>query len=124
MIMIKNLLLVGLGSSIGGIARFIVGRYIQSAVHGTFPWGTFTVNVVGCLVIGLVLGLAMKVPAEWKLFFVVGICGGFTTFSTFTLENFELLRSGDFFQFIWYSSLSVLMGLLATLGGYLVIKSF
>jgi fluoride exporter len=122
--MIKNLLFIGMGSFIGGIARFIIGRFIQSSVHSAFPWGTLIVNVIGCLIIGIIMGLAMKVPAEWKLVLVVGLCGGFTTFSTFTLENFELIRSGYFFQFFWYTSLSVLLGLLATWGGFMASRSW
>jgi fluoride exporter len=121
--MLKSILLIGTGSFIGGVTRFILGRFIQSSVYSSFPWGTFTVNILGCLLIGLLYGLSSKVHTEWKLFLVVGLCGGFTTFSTFSIENLELLKQGNFFQFFLYSSMSVLVALVATWGGYMLTRS-
>jgi fluoride exporter len=123
--MIKTLLLIGLGSFIGGIGRFALGRYVQSTTHSLLPWGTFTVNVLGCLLIGILFGVSLKSDAlttSWKLFLIIGICGGFTTFSTFSLENLELLRNGNILHFFVYTVMSVAIGLLATFGGYMITR--
>lgn len=123
--MIKTLLLIGTGSFIGGIGRFALGRYIQSTTHSLIPWGTFTVNVIGCLLIGILFGISTKsdvLTTSWKLFLIIGICGGFTTFSSFSLENFELLRSGHILQFLFYTVMSITLGLLATIGGYSITR--
>ena len=124
--MLKALLIVGTGSFIGGVLRFALGRFVQSLVHSVFPWGTFVVNILGCLIIGLLFGLTLKeglVSTSWKLFLFAGICGGFTTFSTFSLENLSLLRDGYLFYFFLYSGLSVFLGLAATAGGYFMVKT-
>lgn len=115
-------MLIGLGSFIGGIGRFALGRFVQSAAHSVFPWGTFTVNILGSLLIGVLFGLSLKanlISTEWKLFLIIGICGGFTTFSSFSLENLELIKAGHLMQFFFYTTLSVLGGLMASFGGYL-----
>ncbi len=115
-------MVIGLGSFIGGISRFALGRFVQSAAHSVFPWGTFTVNILGSLLIGVLFGLSLKgnlISTEWKLFLIIGICGGFTTFSSFSLENLELLKAGHLTPFFFYATLSVMGGLLATFGGYM-----
>lgn len=118
--MIKNLLLAGLGGGLGTIARYLCQRWIN-ALHVThFPWGTFAVNIAGCFAIGIFWGLSFKTFAEnesWKLFLMVGLCGGFTTFSAFTLEGIGLLRETRYTTFFLYVAGSVLAGLLFTLLG-------
>lgn len=126
-IMLKILLIIGSGSFIGGVSRFLASRYIQNHFISAFPYGTFVVNVLGCFLIGLIYGLSEKgniINAEWRMFLTVGFCGGFTTFSTFANENISLLRDGDFFFFALYTSLSVFLGLTAVYFGNLVIKIF
>ena len=124
--MLRLLLIIGSGSFIGGIARFLISRYIQGQALSTFPYGTFVVNVAGCFLIGIFYGLSERgnlMNAELRMFLTVGFCGGFTTFSTFANENISLLREGDFFYFALYTSLSIFLGLMATYTGNLIIKA-
>jgi CrcB protein len=123
--MIKTLLLVGTGGFLGSITRFLASRFIQNNFPSAFPWGTFLVNISGCLLIGLIYGISEKsslITAEGKLFLAVGFCGGFTTFSTFANENLALLRDGDFFYFFLYTGSSLLLGIAATFLGVLITK--
>lgn len=124
--MFRLLLIIGSGSFIGGITRFLVSRYIQGQALSSFPYGTFLVNVTGCFLIGIFYGLSERgnlMNSELRMFLTVGFCGGFTTFSTFANENISLLREGDFFYFALYTSLSIFLCLLATYFGNLIIKA-
>lgn len=123
--MIKNLLLVGLGGGLGSIARYLCQRWFALNHPGHFPWGTFAVNITGCLLIGIFWGLTFKSFAgneHWKLFLMTGICGGFTTFSAFTLEGTGLLKEQRIDLFFLYTAGSVLLGLLATYLGMKLIR--
>ena len=123
--MLKILLIIGTGSFLGGVSRFLTSRYIQNNFISAFPYGTFVVNILGCFLIGLIYGLSEKgniISAEWRMFLTVGFCGGFTTFSTFANENISLLRDGDFFYFALYTGLSVFLGLMAVYFGNLINK--
>jgi len=123
--MLKILLVIGSGSFLGGIARFLLSRGIQNSVISSFPFGTFWVNIIGCFLIGLLYGLSDKGNLsnnELRMFLTVGFCGGFTTFSTFSSENMALLRDGSFLYFSLYAGLSVFLGLLATFGGHALTK--
>jgi fluoride exporter len=86
----------------------------------SFPWGTFAVNIIGCFAIGIFWGMTFKsfdTNESWKLFLMTGLCGGFTTFSAFTLEGAGLLKEEKLALFFTYVSASVLIGLLATYAG-------
>jgi CrcB protein len=123
--MLKLLLIVGSGSFLGGIARYLLSRGIQNSVITSFPMGTFWVNILGCFLIGLIYGLSDRGTLgnnEMRLFLAVGFCGGFTTFSTFSNENMALLRDGSILYFSLYAGLSVFLGLLATFGGHALTK--
>jgi CrcB protein len=123
--MFKIILIIGSGSFLGGVARFLTSRYIQNTVISAFPYGTFLVNIIGCLLIGILFGISEKgnmMNTEWKMFLTVGFCGGFTTFSTFANENLALLRNGNIFHFALYTGLSVFLGILATYLGSLITK--
>lgn len=123
--MIKLLFIIGTGSFLGGIARFLTSRFIQNTVVSAFPYGTFVVNIIGCFLIGLFYGLSERgnfMTAEWRMFLTVGFCGGYTTFSTFANENVALLRDGNVFYFALYTGLSVFIGIVATYLGNLVTK--
>jgi CrcB protein len=116
----KPLLIIGLGGGIGSIFRYLVQTYIARTITQNFPLGTLLVNISGCLLIGLLSGLAAKHAAltmEWRLFLITGICGGYTTFSTFSYESVSLFKEGNYPYFILYTSLSFVSGLLATIGG-------
>ncbi len=119
----KQLLFVFLGGGFGSVARYIVSKYLNSSESG-IPYGTFLVNVLGSLLIGVILGLALKNEAlnqNQTLLLATGFCGGFTTFSAFAYENQLFLKSGDFMQFAIYTIASIVVGLLAIfLGLYLV----
>ena len=123
--MIKNILLVGLGGSLGSIARYLCQRWFAYSVPHAFPWGTFAVNIAGCLLIGIFWGLSFKsftTTENWKLFLMTGLCGGFTTFSAFTLEGIGLIREQRLFLFFSYVAASVILGLLATYTGMKMIR--
>lgn len=125
--MLKILLVIGSGSFLGGVSRYLASRYIQNTFISAFPFGTFIVNLLGCFLIGLFFGLSERgnlSNSELRLFLTVGFCGGFTTFSTFSNENMALLRDGSFFYFTLYAGLSVFLGLAATFAGHALIKTF
>jgi len=124
--MLKLILIIGTGSFIGGVLRFLTSRLIQNSVFSSFPYGTFMVNILGCLFIGIFYGISERgnmMSAEWRMFLTVGFCGGFTTFSTFANENLALLKDGNVFYSALYISLSVFVGILATYSGNLIIKA-
>ncbi len=122
--MLKDILLVGLGSFFGGIGRYLISLLMHSA-GGHFPWGTFTVNIIGSLLIGLLWGLTSRlsnVSHLLSLFFMVGFCGGFTTFSTFSKESLTLLQSSYYMTFALYTIGSFLLGVLAVALGFIITK--
>lgn len=121
----KNLLVIFLGGGIGSVGRYVIGTTIQRYFATPFPAGTFIVNITGCLLIGLIYGLSLRyswLTVEWRLFLVTGICGGYTTFSSFSYEAVNLVREGNIWNFIAYISLSVAVGLLATFGGAALVR--
>lgn len=125
--MIRTLLLIGIGSFAGGIARYLLTRWVQGASDSAFPFGTMVVNVTGCLVIGLLYGLFERgnlMSPDLRLLLTVGLCGGFTTFSTFVHENFTLFGNGNMLHFILYTTLSFGLGLGAAWLGHLIARIF
>jgi CrcB protein len=118
--MIKNILLVGLGGGAGSIARWLCQRWVAFHFPYSFPWGTLGVNIIGCLMIGIFWGLSFKgfeTNESWKLFLMTGLCGGFTTFSAFTLEGIGLIKEQRWIPFFSFVVASVVIGLLATYAG-------
>ena len=122
----KILLVIGAGSFIGGIARYLLAQLIQNKFLSAFPFGTLGVNIIGCFFIGLVFALSEKanLMAEWRMFLVTGLLGGFTTFSSFSNETVAMLRDGQLGYAFAYIVASVLLGILATLMGISLIKFF
>ena len=121
--MLRILLIVGAGGFLGSVARYLAAKYIQQTVLSPFPYGTFWVNILGCFLIGLFYGLSERsgvMSNELRLFLTVGFCGGFTTFSSFTNENFILIQNGQFLTAFVYILGSVLVGILSVYIGYLI----
>ena len=123
----KQLILVFLGGGIGTVLRFIISKLIPHNDSG-FPWSTFSANLIGCFIIGLISGYFFKTSStdqsDILLFATVGICGGFTTFSTFAYENINFLKSGDFIFFITYTLGSFILGILMVYFGLTLHKYF
>ena len=119
---IRNIIAVGAGSFIGGITRYLVSLAMKGISKG-FPWATLLVNLLGCLIIGLLWGFLSRNASEstsWGLFLTVGLCGGFTTFSTFSKEALTMLQTGQIWGFASYIALSILAGIaLVAIGYYL-----
>jgi CrcB protein len=120
----KTALLVGLGSFIGGVSRYLISKLITEQITSVFPFGTFTVNVVGCFFIGLVFGWGSKniLETNWQFFLTTGILGGFTTFSAFSMETFNLMNTGHTTAAIAYVALSIVIGLMGTFAGYALMR--
>ena len=121
----KTVLIVFLGSGIGGAARYIVQS--RAAAYGpfVFPFATFIVNITGCFLIGLFYALGEKgnvLSPEWRIALTTGFCGGYTTFSTFAFENMNLLRTGDYIYFVLYIFLSILLGIAGVFLGIAFIR--
>jgi CrcB protein len=121
--MMKTILLVGFGGFLGSVARYFMSRLNLHYDWLSIPVGTLSVNVLGSFIIGFLTGISAKsdlISAEWRLFLMVGLCGGFTTFSSFTNENLMLLHNGQFFSLFLYTGLSLLLGFTAVYLGYVV----
>lgn len=119
--------LVFIGGGLGSIARFSLGRWVQINLNTVFPWGTLAVNIASCFILGLIVGLfSQKVftNPEIRLLVGTGFCGGFSTFSTFSMETLELFKTGE----TLYASAYVLLSMtlcLAFLGlGMITAKAF
>ena len=116
--------LVFLGGGFGSVLRYGISKYFN-AFDAVIPYGTFLVNVLGSLLIGILLGLSLKsnvLSQNQTLFFAVGFCGGFTTFSTFAFENTKLIESGHYFSLVFYLLGSVILGILAVFSGLYLAK--
>jgi len=122
----KLILFVGLGSFIGGILRYVLSQFIQTKFLSTFPYGTLSVNILGCLVIGLILALSERssITPEWRLFLATGLCGGFTTMSAFSGETFTMLREGQLWNASVYVMASLVLCVFATFIGYFIPRLF
>ncbi len=123
--MIKNVLLVGIGGFLGSSLRYLTYIFIDKRFESTFPLSTFTVNIVGSLLLGILVGISLKesLSEPMRLLLAVGICGSFTTFSTFAMENLNLLSQRDMATSFIYIAASVILGLAAAfLGQWLSLK--
>ena len=123
--MIKSILLVALGGSAGSVLRYLSQKFIGNLYVHPFPWGTLVVNISGCFLIGILWGVVSKnssMSEELRLLLMTGFCGGFTTFSAFTLESITLIKEQRLLLFFLYIVISVAIGLLATFAGMKLIK--
>ena len=120
-----QILLVGIGGFAGSVFRYTLSLWMSDRVasSSSFPLGTFTVNVIGCFIIGLLAGLLFisgEISEKARLFVVVGFLGGFTTFSAFSFESLNLLRSGHSITALTYMLLTLVITLLVTCLGYII----
>lgn len=121
----NSAVLIFLGGGLGSVLRFLISQYISIKIESGIPWGTFVVNILGSLLLGAIIGFFHKMnlsSSQYVVFFTLGFCGGFTTFSTFTMENMLLLKNGDWTLVFIYSLTSVIIGILAAFGGFWVLK--
>jgi fluoride exporter len=122
----RAILLIFAGGGIGSVLRYGLSRWISGMAISVFPYGTFLVNMVGCFLIGFIMFYTERFgnqSQQWRLLLVTGLCGGFTTFSSFSWENSQLITDHRIILFLLYAFGSVLLGLIATYFGIMAGKS-
>ncbi|MEN9919398.1 MAG: fluoride efflux transporter CrcB [Bacteroidota bacterium] len=123
--MLKQILLVGLGGGCGSVFRYLTSLCVTNYYVGKFPLSTFVANILGCILIGFLIGASDRyavLNSDMRLLLITGFCGGYTTFSTFSSENLALFSNGFYFTLVIYIVLSIILGLLAVYLGTLVSK--
>ena len=121
-----GLLTIALGGALGAVCRYLLGNVVSRAVGSPLPWGTFVINLGGCLAMGFLMTVIVErelLPAAWRLFLCVGLLGGFTTFSSFGYEALMLLMEGNIIAAAGYAAGSVLLGMLAAGVGVLAARA-
>lgn len=123
--MVQKLLLIGAGGAAGALLRYAVSGVVYRLLGTSFPWGTLIVNVSGCFVIGLLWAVGERAPFPKGLHVLVftGVLGAFTTFSTYGLETFSLLRDGEIALGLANFLASNLVGLGAVILGFIIAKA-
>jgi CrcB protein len=123
--MLKYILLVGIGGFLGSVMRYLTQIVVEKYFDFTFPYGTFLANVLGCFLIGLVYAISEKgtlMGPGWRIFLTVGLCGGFTTFSSFAYQNLYLIKSNTIWYMLINIGASVFFGILAVYLGIILIR--
>jgi len=123
--MLRTLIIVGSGGFIGTALRYLVQVNVEKFLASSFPLGTFLVNVAGSFVIGIIYALAEKgnlMNPEWRIFLAIGICGGFTTFSTFAMDNLNLMKDNSLWQLLLYTGGSLFLGIAAVYLGIVLTR--
>jgi CrcB protein len=123
----KQLLIVFIGGGIGTVFRYLLSKLIPYSGNG-FPWSTFSTNLIGCFIIGILSSYFLKTvsndQSDMVLFSTIGLCGGFTTFSTYVYENLNLIKSEDYLNFLIYTLISVILGIIMVYLGMIINKLF
>ena len=122
----KTVMAIALGGALGAVARHFISHWSVVALGNGFPWGTLTVNVVGCFALGVVvevMALVWSPAAEWRAFLTVGVLGAFTTFSAFALDISVLHERGEVLQAILYVTVSVAGSIAAIFAGMFVTRA-
>ena len=123
----KQLLIVFIGGGIGTVFRYLLSKLIPYSGNG-FPWSTFSTNIIGCFIIGILSSYFLRTvsndQSDLVLFTTIGLCGGFTTFSTYAYESLNLLKSGDHLNFLIYTLISVILGIIMVYLGMIINKLF
>lgn len=123
--MVKSLFIVGLGSFFGGGLRYYISTLMRNCCNQVFPWGTLMVNLIGCFIFGVLFAVFHKsgtTNSPWYLFLTTGLCGGFTTFSTFANESIQMLQGGEFISFAYYVAASIILGFALITFGYWIVS--
>lgn len=118
--LLRSMLMVAIGGAVGSAMRYLTSKAIQDWLPNAFPYGTFAVNLLGCLVIGFLYGLVDRnilCDSSLKLLLITGLCGGFTTFSTFSNESLSLVQQGHLLYAVLYVGGSVCLGMFMVLIG-------
>jgi len=123
--MLRTILLVGTGGFIGSVMRYLLQVFGENRMLSTFPLGTMIANIAGSFLIGIVFALAEKqiMSADWRLFLSVGICGGFTTFSAFAFNNFNMIKEHTWNQLLLNVGGNLILGVFAVYLGIILVKS-
>ncbi|MCL9807278.1 fluoride efflux transporter CrcB [Flavobacterium amniphilum] len=119
----KTIIYIGIGGGIGSVLRYLTNLIAGKFFNSAFPMGTFLVNCIGCLLIGLFFGYFEKnnlLSKDLKLFLITGLCGGYTTFSAFSVENVGLIQNHQTGTALLYTALSIIIGFTATWCGILI----
>ena len=122
--MLRTVLIVGIGSFFGGVSRYLLSEMMKGG-SSCFPWGTLTVNLLGCFLIGLLAGLLSRLSepfSNWSLFLITGFCGSFTTFSTFARESLAMLQAHNIAGFSAYAAVSIIAGIALAAFGYWLVR--
>lgn len=123
--MLKTILYIAIGGAVGSVLRFLTTLLVSKYWSNNFPLATFLVNIIGCFLIGLFVGYLAKNQLEdsnIKWFLVTGLCGGFTTFSAFGMENYNLFQNNNSLLAFGYIAASIILGLFAVWFGIFVSK--
>lgn len=121
--MFKQILLVGLGGGVGSILRFLSSELTNKYYTSSFPLATFLINILGCFCIGMLVNLIPANNNTLRLLLMVGFCGGYTTFSTFARESFDLIQNNQMGVAFAYTIVSCVVGVCAVWLGMLLTKS-
>jgi fluoride exporter len=123
--MLRTVFIIGTGGFIGSVLRFLVQIFVERNLSSTFPYGTLVANIAGSFLIGIVYALTEKgtlMSPEWRIFMAVGLCGGFTTFSSFSYNNFTMISEQTFLQLILNIGSNIFLGIIAVYLGVILIR--